>query len=191
MNRLQWIASVAIGALVALPACQEQTAGPTAADYQQQRAAVLEKHKSNTSRALAGGAKAAEAEQDEASGDALVIGDAGFVYDPIGKRDPFRSFLLQSEWERDQGAESPLEKFDLSQLDVAGVIWRADKRRALILDPSGQAFVVAEGDRIGKNSGHVIEIGDSRMLVKEAYVDFHGEQTTKEIEMRIRQSQGG
>jgi len=29
------------------------------------------------------------------------------------------------------------------------------------------------------------------VIVREAYVDFHGETTTKEIEMRVRQSQGG
>ena len=51
--------------------------------------------------------------------------------------------------------------------------------------------VIQEGDRIGKNNGHVLEIRDSSMLVREAYVDFAGEKTMKEIEMRIRQSQGG
>ena len=93
-----------------------------------------------------------------------------------------------------QGAhtiESPLEKFDLSQLDIAGVVWKGDKRRVLVMDPSGQGYVIQEGDRIGKNNGHVLEIRDSSMLVREAYVDFAGEKTMKEIEMRIRQSQGG
>jgi len=77
------------------------------------------------------------------------------------------------------------------QLQVAGLVWKAEKRRALVIDPSGQGYVVEEGDRIGKNNGRVLDIGDSSMRVREEYVDFHGEATTKEIDMRIRQSQGG
>jgi len=74
---------------------------------------------------------------------------------------------------------------------VTGVVWKARHQRALVVDPSGQTHIVQEGDRIGKNDGRVISIGDSSMNVREAYVDFHGEKTTKEIEMRVRQSQGG
>jgi type IV pilus assembly protein PilP len=87
--------------------------------------------------------------------------------------------------------ESPLEQFELGQLTISGVVWQADRRRALVLDPSGQAYVVKTGDRIGKNDGVVTEIGDSALVVLESYVDFHGDKTEKEIEMRIRQSTGG
>ena len=71
------------------------------------------------------------------------------------------------------------------------MVWRGDKRRALVIDLSGQGYVVEEGDKIGKNDGRVLEIGDSTMRVRGEYVDFHGEKTSKEIDMRIRQSQGG
>ena len=37
----------------------------------------------------------------------------------------------------------------------------------------------------------VIAIDDNVVVVREAYVDFHGDKTTKEIEMHVRQSQGG
>ena len=36
-----------------------------------------------------------------------------------------------------------------------------------------------------------VAIDDNVVVVREAYVDFNGEKTTKEIEMRVRQSQGG
>jgi len=48
-----------------------------------------------------------------------------------------------------------------------------------------------KGSRVGKNSGRVIHIGDNLVLVKETYVDFAGEQSTKDVEMRIRRRQGG
>ncbi len=170
-----------------LSACSGESAGPSASDYQRQRAEILDKHKANA-RAVAGGE--AQAGESESDGGAM-LGDIGsFFYDAVGKRDPFRSFI-QDNKNLDEGIDSPLVKFDLGQLEVAGVVWRGDRRRALVLDPSGQAYVVSEGDSIGKNAGKVLEIDDSMMLVRENYVNFHGEQTVKEIEMRIRQSQGG
>jgi len=115
----------------------------------------------------------------------------GFVYDPVGRRDPFRSFILDRLRDEDAETKGPLEEYDLSQLELAGMVWRGEKRRALVIDPSGQGYVVEEGDRIGKNDGRVLEIGDSMMRVREEYMDAYGEKTLKEIDMRIRQSQGG
>ena len=72
------------------------------------------------------------------------------------------------------------------------MVWGTDRPRALVTDPSGRGYVVQEGTPIGKNDGQVIRIGDNSLLVKETYVDYLGEATTKEIEMRIRsKSQGG
>jgi type IV pilus assembly protein PilP len=119
------------------------------------------------------------------------IADAGFSYDPTGLRDPFRSF----EWERDLLAETevrgPLEEFDVSQLSVVGVVWNVGNARALIQDPSGQGFIVSEGARVGKNEGRIIKIDDSVVVVKETYVDMMGQESTKDIELRIRRSEGG
>ena len=44
---------------------------------------------------------------------------------------------------------------------------------------------------MGKNEGRVVHIGDNLVLVKETYEDFEGERTTKDVELRIRGSQGG
>jgi type IV pilus assembly protein PilP len=119
------------------------------------------------------------------------ITDASFTYDPTGLRDPFRSF----EWERDKLAEAemrgPLEEFDVSQLSVVGVVWNVGNARALIQDPSGQGFIVGEGARVGKNDGRIIKIDDSVVVVKETYVDLMGQESTKDIELRIRRSEGG
>jgi Tfp pilus assembly protein PilP len=119
------------------------------------------------------------------------ISDAGFVYDPTDLRDPFRSF----EWDRDSLAEAemrgPLEQFDVNQLSVVGVVWNVGNARALIQDPSGQGFIVGQGARVGKNDGRIIKIDDSVVVVKETYVDLMGQETTKDIELRIRRSEGG
>ena len=57
----------------------------------------------------------------------------------------------------------------------------ASRPRALVADPSGSAYVVKEGSKIGKNDGLVIHIGDNLVLVKETYIDFAGEQSTKDV----------
>jgi len=183
---------LALLAALLLAGCQKQTVGPKVSKYQEERAAVIAKLRkggpaARASRGRAGGRKAGKPSGQSTFGE----NGGDFVYDPVGKRDPFRSFILEGVREVDPTAKGPLEQFDLSQLTVAGVIWEGKRRRALVNDPSGQGYIVREGDRIGKNEGRVIEIGDSRMLVREAYVDFHGDKTMKEIEMRIRQSQGG
>ena len=114
-----------------------------------------------------------------------------YTYDPSDKRDPFRSIF----WERKSVAKSevrgPLEQYEVSQLAVVAVVWETSRPRALVMDPAGESYVVREGSRVGKNDGLVIHIGDNLVLVKETYVDFAGEQSTKDVEMRIRRSQGG
>ena len=112
-----------------------------------------------------------------------------FVYDVRGKRDPFRSVFWVVETAH--APRGPLEQYELGQLAVAAIVWETDRPRALIQDPSGSAYVVKEGSKVGKNEGLVIHIGDNLVLVKETYIDFAGEQSTQDVEMRIRTSQGG
>jgi len=177
-----------LAALLAAGGCSRQTTGPTTADFQKQRARVVEKQKQMAALKLPDrGAKATDAGPAGSMGATA----AGFVYDQAGRRDPFRSFILDRLRDDDPETKGPLEEYDLSQLEVAGMVWRGERRRALVIDPSGQGYVVEEGDKIGKNDGRVLEISDSQMRVREEYVDAYGEATTKEIDMRIRQSQGG
>ena len=63
--------------------------------------------------------------------------------------------------------------------------------RALIADPGGRSFVIQQGSRLGKNEGRVVDIDDNVVLVRETYVNYAGEQTTKDIAIRVRGSQGG
>ena len=188
MKRGWWIATALLAALGVAAGCSEQSVGPTTADFQKQRAQVVEKQKQLAALQLP---TKNPKPGDPAKSGGSMGSSTGFAYQPGGKRDPFRSFILDRLHEDETETKGPLEEYDLSKLSVAGLVWKAEKRRALVIDPSGQGYVVKEGDKIGKNNGRVLEIGDSSMRVREEYVDFHGEATTKEIDMRIRQSQGG
>ena len=139
--------------------------------------------------------KKAALQSAEPPGESSSVTDvevASYRYDATGKRDPFRSFL----WERPEilaelPVEGPLEKFDLGQLSLLAVVWKTGSARALVQDPSGGNFIVAEGARIGKNSGLVTRIEDGLVVVRETYVDYLGQETRKDIEMRMRRNEGG
>ena len=127
-----------------------------------------------------------------AGGEAAADGaseTADYQYDPTNKRDPFRSFIKTLVTEGD--LETPLERFDLSQLAVTAIVWGVDPPRALLRDPAGKGYIVVEGTVVGKNKGRIIAIEDNLVRVKETYVDALGRAATKSVEMRLRETQGG
>ncbi len=177
--------AIAIG-LLALPGCQgDERANPGAGDAAKA-----------SEQTAAKGKKQGDDAAKDAAADAPKTSPAfgsDFTYSGAGRRDPFRSF----EWEQLKiqaltGEESaPLERFDVSQLSLVAVVWKVNSARALVQDPSGMSYIVGMGTRIGKNDGRVIHIDDNLVVVKETYVDYLGEETNKDIEMRIRVSEGG
>ena len=114
-----------------------------------------------------------------------------FSYDPNNKRDPFRSFVRGIYGEDEDDLTSPLERFDLSQLDLSAIIWGIDEPRALIVDPSGKGYIVGTGAVMGKNKGRVVSIEDNKVVVKETYVDSFDRATTKPVELLLRNTEGG
>ncbi len=112
-----------------------------------------------------------------------------YRYDPTDKRDPFKSFVRTGPGVGLPG--TPLEQFDLTQLKVTGIVWANDGPRALIKDPAGKGYIVLVGTVMGKNKGRVVEIGDNIVMVKETYVDALNRAATKNVELRLREAQGG
>ena len=181
-------------ALLALPGCQDETRiGPTSEQFSEARRELAAKLKAGEVKKVKKQPARERAVKPEVDELGLLTVEGRFHYDPQGKRDPFRSF----EWEQlklelgDGSTRGPLEQFDVSQLSLIGVVWNAKNARALIQDPSGMSYIVAEGAKIGKNSGRITRIDDNLVVVKETYVDLNLEETTKDIEMRIRATEGG
>ena len=168
---------------------EENVGTPTTSDFLKEREALAAKDPSKP-RVIPAAAVLASAEPTEETG--YASGERDYFYDSRGRRDPFRSFRFVDSDDRADGEPTgPLSDFELAQLELSAVIWDATNPRALILDPGGRAFIIHEGSQIGKNSGQVIHIGDNLVLVKETYENLAGEQTTKDVELRIRLSQGG
>lgn len=166
---------------------EENTSAPGVADFEADRQALADRKKPGTKAKKKKKKKSKAAKIAGAAG--YAAGEQDYFYDPRGKRDPFRSIRFADKGpKKDFG---PLGDFELGQLELQAVIWDANNPRALILDPGGRSYIVREGASIGKNNGQVIHIGDNLVLVKETYENFAGERTTKDVELRIRLSQGG
>src|SRR5262245_17200735 len=123
-------------------------------------------------------AKVAKKEPDAATA-------VAYHYDPTDKVDPFRSYVRRQVTLENEENSSPLERFDLSQLIVMGIIWGVDEPRALIKDPTGKGYIVRTGTPIGKNKGRILRIEDNKVVVKETYLDHLDRATTKEVELEL------
>jgi Tfp pilus assembly protein PilP len=187
------VAVISMLAILAIACGEDPTTGPTAADYRAERERLLAQMKQKKAN------EAQSAPQDQqpgvtAEGESVLggFGTVGskYAYEAKGKRDPFEAYRHKDS-DRMASIQTPLMAYELEQLAVVAVVWDTGNRRALVADPRGETHLVREGSPIGKNDGLVIHIGDNMVLVKETYVDFAGEMTTKDVELRIQRSQGG
>lgn len=115
-----------------------------------------------------------------------VVEPVAYHYDPTDKTDPFRSYI-KTLIRIDDDISSPLQRFELSQLSITGIVWLLDEPRALIQDPTGKGYIVPIGAPIGKNKGRVVTIDDNRVRVKETYVDHLNRATSKEVDLYMYQ----
>ena len=106
----------------------------------------------------------------------IAIEAAGqYSYNPIGKRDPFRSFLA---FETDDGRGAgrlPTQQYEIDQYQLTGIVWGIDRPRALVQDPDGMGHVLELGTYIGKNWGKVTQITSGEVIVTEEYQTLDGE----------------
>ena len=189
---------LSLGLVVAFACSKEAPTGPTVTEFNQERDALAKRgEKKKAAGKPAPGPHTKAAQAHAANAPAAPVENMGgidreFSYDETGKREPFRSYLFErGDRLAQEEVRGPLEQFDLAQLSLEAVIWQTGNARALIADPSGETYIIAEGAKMGKNSGRVIAIEDSVVRVTETYVDYLGRETTKDIELRMRRNEGG
>jgi type IV pilus assembly protein PilP len=119
---------------------------------------------------------------------AAIAAQEGYVYNPIGKRDPFRSFLGTGGDGGDGGDDSPrtpLQRYELDEYRLVGIIWGVDRPRALVEDPNRVGHVMEIGTYIGKNWGKVTQITSTEVVVTEEYQTIDGELVVNPIRMTM------
>jgi len=113
----------------------------------------------------------AEATEDE--------DDAQYVYNPIGKRDPFRSPFVDIEVVTSAGPKmshpvGPLQRWAVEQLALRATITGTGSPMAMLVDPEGVGHVVRRGALVGKNWGKVTAIRRDCIVITEQLRDASG-----------------
>jgi Tfp pilus assembly protein PilP len=104
----------------------------------------------------------------------------------MGKRDPFRPFTLNSRPSpRPLKDRSPLERYELGQLKLVGVIWDIKQPNAIVEDAAGLGYVVKTGTPIGSNDGKVKRVQPAGLVVEEFEIDLYGTKRRVERSMRL------
>ncbi|GBC63265.1 hypothetical protein DENIS_4259 [Desulfonema ishimotonii] len=85
---------------------------------------------------------------------------------------------------------SPLEKLDLSQLKLVGIIWAKNGNKALVEEATGKGYIINRGTYIGINSGQVVDILKDRVIVEEKDVDGLGKVSKRTRELKFQRSPG-
>lgn len=109
--------------------------------------------------------------------------DKEYIYDPTGKRDPFRPFNLKVEKKSEVPPEelTPLQRYNLSQLKLTAIIFDSERGTgiAMVEAPDKKGYNIIVGSEIG--GGRVVRITESDVQVEMSYEDFYGN-TEKRIE---------
>jgi Tfp pilus assembly protein PilP len=102
------------------------------------------------------------------------------------RRDPFRPFTLNTRTHsRPRETLSPLERYELGQLRLVGIVWHVKQPSAMIEDSAGLGYVVKVGTPIGPNDGKVKAIQPDQIIVEETYVDLFGGKKRREVNIKL------
>lgn len=112
-----------------------------------------------------------------------------YRYDPTG-RDPFESLLEVKKPVSPERALTPLQKYDIGQLRLIGVIIGKGDPRAMVVAPDGKSYILRKGIKVGKNDGTVIGVTQDAVVVEERYIDFSGEVRTVVQEIMLPKREG-
>ncbi|MDH3558049.1 MAG: pilus assembly protein PilP [Syntrophobacteria bacterium] len=105
----------------------------------------------------------------------LATTETGWKYDPTGKPDPFKSFILATAAQEETAPKvvrrqlTPLQKMPLSEIEAGlkAIIWGQLGSKALVEDATGKGYVVQEGTYVGQHDGIVKKIYEDRIIVEE------------------------
>lgn len=101
-------------------------------------------------------------------------------------RDPFRPATLQKKMvARPRENLSPLERFELNQLKIVGIVWDMKEPRAMVEDSTGLGYTIKVGAPIGANDGVVKAIYRNEIIVEEFYYDVYGARKKREVSMKL------
>ncbi len=186
------------------PAVQVQKDGPGPAAAG--KPAVAEAPESGTTMAAKKGDDASiqktmdDIKKDAATGAGSMMYRAR-LYNPEGKIDPFENpFKKEAPKlaadaqpepdEPDRIRQTPLEKIDLSQLTLVGIIKFISGYKAIVEEQSGKGYMVKIGTYIGTNYGQVTAIERDRITIQEKVKSILGKYKDQKSQLKLQKPLG-
>lgn len=119
-------------------------------------------------------------------------------YNPEGKLDPFEPLFKKERVSLAVGKKkikrrkplTPLERVNLGQLTLVGIIQAPSGSRALVQESSGKGYVVKRGTYIGTNSGKIIQILKDRIIIEEESEDIYGKVSIIKKPLKLQKPPG-
>ena len=165
-----WRGLLALSVLFLL-ACQEEGGGEGGAKNPAKAAAEAKK-------------KEKDKAKDAPPGEPTPAGDAPeWRYNPVGARDPFKSLVEVASEEK--VPMTPLQKFDLDQFNLVGILDEGGTMKAMVQDPDGNGHFITIDTLIGKNWGKVVRITPETVVVAEELRDFEGKLIVNELVLAL------
>lgn len=125
-----------------------------------------------------------------AAAPAVPVSTYQYAYNPLGKRDPFRSPLDELR-QGAQGAQveactEPLCQWDLDQLVLVAVVTGDANPIAMVEDPQGRGYIIKRNTKIGKQGGKVTQILRDSVTVTEFWTAPDGKVNPNPVAMRLK-----
>jgi type IV pilus assembly protein PilP len=118
-------------------------------------------------------------------------------YNPQGRVNPFEPLFKDepeaapvSAKKKRRVPRTPLERIDLGQLKLVGIILASSGNRALVQEASGKGYIIKEGTYIGLHSGKVTEIKKDRVVIEEETDEVVGTQNMRNKELVLPKPPG-
>ena len=128
---------------------------------------------------------------------AAISSTSRLPYNPKGKVDPFEPLFrekptvaMAKKKRKRRVPRTPLERIDLSQLRLVGIILAGSGNKALVEESNGKGYVIRKGTFIGTNAGKVVQIQPDKVIVAEEYEDVVGNVTLRNKELTLPRPPG-
>jgi type IV pilus assembly protein PilP len=111
------------------------------------------------------------------------------VYNPIGKRDPFRSPDAEPATQAalaNATCTEPLCRFDIDQLTLVAVVSGDANPLAMVQDPAGRGYFVRRNTRVGRQGGKVTQIMSDAVVITEYFTTPDGKTTANPVTLAIK-----
>lgn len=112
-----------------------------------------------------------------------------YVYNPIGKRDPFRSPEAEPATQAalaNATCTEPLCRFDIDQLTLVAVVSGDANPLAMVQDPAGRGYFVRRNTRVGRQGGKVTQIMSDAVVITEYFTTPDGKTTANPVTLAIK-----